>query len=48
MIEKIKAAFEAAGDNKIQGIIDALKIVVGAILGFIAGEEGYDFPADAE
>ena len=43
----IKAALEkvfADGKFDVDAFIALLKEVVGKILGFIAGEEGYDFP----
>ena len=38
MFAEIKAAFEAAGDNKLQGLLDALSIILKAIFGFVEGE----------
>ena len=44
----IKAALKAVfadGQFNVDALIDLIEAVVGKILGFIAGEEGYDFPA---
>ena len=38
MFAEIKAAFEANGDNKFQGLLDALAIILKAIFGFVEGE----------
>ena len=38
MYAEIKAAFEANGDNKFQGLLDALAIILKAIFGFVEGE----------
>ncbi len=48
MFEAIKGFF--ADGFSYQALIDAITYIVGKIFGFIAGEEGYDFPAadDAE
>ena len=43
MFETIKGFF--ADGFTYQALVDAITFIVGEILGFIAGEEGYDFPA---
>ena len=37
--------FDAEGNFSIDGFIAVIKSLVKAILGFVAKEEGYDFPA---
>lgn len=47
MIDAIKACF--ANGFSLAALIDAITIVVGKILGYVAEEEGYEFPSvDAE
>ncbi len=43
MIEKIKACF--AEGFSLAALVDAITILVKEILGYVAEEEGYDFPA---
>lgn len=45
MLAELKAIF-AEGDLY-QNIIDAITLIVKKILGFVAEEEGYDFPSEA-
>lgn len=45
MIEKIKAAF--ADGFSLAALVDAITILVKEILGYVAEEEGYDFPTEA-
>ena len=37
-IAEVKAAFEAAGDNKMQGLLDALAIILNAVFGYVGNE----------
>ena len=47
MIEQIKACF--AEGFSLNALIQAITILVGKILGYVAEEEGYEFPSvDAE
>lgn len=34
----VKAAMEAAGDDKLQGLLNALGIILNAIFGYVGGE----------
>lgn len=43
MLEKLKEIF--ADGFSYQALIDAITLIVEKIFGFVAGEEGYDFPA---
>ncbi len=43
MFEELKGYF--ADGFTYQALVDALTFIVEKILGFIANEEGYDFPA---
>lgn len=43
MIDKIKACFEEG--FSVNALVQAITILVGEILKYVAGEEGYDFPA---
>ena len=46
MIEKIKECF--ADGFSVNALVQAITILVKEILGYVANEEGYDFPSDAE
>ncbi len=43
MFEEIKALF--ADGFSYNALVQALTLIVEKILGYVAGEEGYDFPA---
>lgn len=43
MLEKIKAIF--ADGFSAAAVVEAITLVVKEILAYIAGEEGYDYPA---
>ena len=43
MIAEIKALF--AEGFSVNALVQAITLVIGKILGYVAEEEGYDFPA---
>lgn len=45
MIKDLIKGLFVDGEFSVDGLIAAIKAIVNAILGFVAKEEGYDYPA---